>query len=366
MKKFFLIICLGLTFLGNDIYAQLTKDSWVLSFGGKYPRFINHNYSHPAGFSYGAYIGFQRKFSEHVAARLQMNIDRLQGVYGADLVGITNSLNLGLDMIYYFVPCEPVTPYLFFGIGPTAYLLENQPNAALSDFYVTSQINGGLGFEWELDTDWELTTELGYYTVFDAKFDGTAILDKGGLFGTADKSFFSFNLGFNYYLEKGEPSKYCQLYSGIVPDYKDMTDYDRIEQMIKENIPREIVKEVVVEKPVRASSAEKWVLVGVNFEFNSTKLTAESYPILLDATKTLLMQKDLDVEIQGYTDNIGSESYNTRLSQKRAEVVKNYLISKGVDSSRLSAVGYGESNPVTENVTAWGRAANRRIEFKTK
>ncbi|MEW6654143.1 MAG: OmpA family protein, partial [Bacteroidota bacterium] len=166
--------------------------------------------------------------------------------------------------------------------------------------------------------------------------------------------------------EKGAPSKYCQLYTGITQEQKDLTDYGRIEEMIKAHIPKEVTKEIVVEKPAKAAPVEKWVLVGVNFDSNSSKLTAESYPILFDAVKTLLKNPDMKVEIEGHTDNIGSESYNQKLSERRADVVKKYLLSKGIAESRLTASGKGESNPVADNGTADGRAMNRRIEFKIK
>ena len=135
--------------------------------------------------------------------------------------------------------------------------------------------------------------------------------------------------------------------------------------MIKKHIPKEVIKVVVVEKPTKTSMG-KWILVGVNFDFNKSNLTAESYPILYDAAKTLLMNPDMKVEIQGYTDSIGSEDYNKKLGQRRADVVKNYLTSKGISANRLSTVSYGESNPVADNKTADGRALNRRIEFKVQ
>ena len=72
----------------------------------------------------------------------------------------------------------------------------------------------------------------------------------------------------------------------------------------------------------------------------------------------------LKIEISGHTDNVGSESFNELLSQRRADAVVNYLLGKGVAKNRLSAKGYGQSMPVNSNETAEGRALNRRTEFE--
>ncbi len=66
----------------------------------------------------------------------------------------------------------------------------------------------------------------------------------------------------------------------------------------------------------------------------------------------------------GYTDSIGNDDYNLDLSQRRVKSVINYLVSKGIDSSRMIGKGMGEANPVADNSTKEGRAQNRRIEFK--
>jgi outer membrane protein OmpA-like peptidoglycan-associated protein len=73
---------------------------------------------------------------------------------------------------------------------------------------------------------------------------------------------------------------------------------------------------------------------------------------------------DLNIEIRGYTDSIGEEDYNIQLSQRRAESVMAYLISRGIDPVRLTAKGYGSANPVASNDTPQGRAKNRRVEFR--
>ena len=69
------------------------------------------------------------------------------------------------------------------------------------------------------------------------------------------------------------------------------------------------------------------------------------------------------VEIQGHTDNVGATEPNRDLSSRRAESVRQYLISTGIDGARLTAVGYGEDLPVADNTTEAGRAANRRVEL---
>jgi len=77
-----------------------------------------------------------------------------------------------------------------------------------------------------------------------------------------------------------------------------------------------------------------------------------------------LTQPELNVEIQGHTDSIGSAAYNLNLSQRRADAVKAYLISQGVNASTLTAKGYGKTKPISSNETAEGRAQNRRVEFE--
>ncbi len=105
------------------------------------------------------------------------------------------------------------------------------------------------------------------------------------------------------------------------------------------------------------------VLEGVTFASGSTELTPESEKMLLKVLNTLNIYNDLKVEISGYTDNVGSASSNQRLSQKRADAVRYWLINKGINPERVIAKGYGEQNPIADNKTPEGRRLNRRIEF---
>jgi len=106
---------------------------------------------------------------------------------------------------------------------------------------------------------------------------------------------------------------------------------------------------------------KKLVLEGVNFETNSAKLTSDSPEILDGVAQSLKDWPDVKVEIGGYTDSTGTESYNQSLSKARADSVRAYLIKRGVASSRLVTKGYGESDPIADNDTAEGRAKNRRV-----
>lgn len=110
-----------------------------------------------------------------------------------------------------------------------------------------------------------------------------------------------------------------------------------------------------------------FTLDGVNFEYDSAVLTASAESTLNEAIAALRNNPSISVMIIGHTDSRGSESYNQNLSQRRAESVLRYLVDHGgIDSSRLSATGKGESEPVASNDNESGRAKNRRVELVTK
>ncbi len=102
-------------------------------------------------------------------------------------------------------------------------------------------------------------------------------------------------------------------------------------------------------------------LEGVNFAFNKADLTADSRPILDAVAEGLKKHPRVKVELQGHTDSVGKPAYNLKLSQRRAESARSYLISDGVAEDQLVAKGYGETQPVTSNKTDDGRAKNRRV-----
>ena len=117
--------------------------------------------------------------------------------------------------------------------------------------------------------------------------------------------------------------------------------------------------------PRTAAVDEKgcWATAEILFDFDSAIIKPQFHPALADVITVLQNNPDLKIEIQGNTDNTGPESYNKMLSEKRAQAVKEYMISKGIASDRLKAVGFGASRNVASNENEAGRALNRRIDF---
>ncbi|MCS7076650.1 MAG: OmpA family protein [Bacteroidia bacterium] len=106
------------------------------------------------------------------------------------------------------------------------------------------------------------------------------------------------------------------------------------------------------------------VLNKVHFDPGSANLRPESYEDLNTVVDLLKSNPDLRIEIQGHTDNQGDKQKNMQLSQERAMSVKNYLVKKGIDPSRIDAVGYGDTQPIASNDTEANRQKNRRIEYR--
>jgi len=112
-------------------------------------------------------------------------------------------------------------------------------------------------------------------------------------------------------------------------------------------------------------AASRIVLRGVNFDFDRATIRPDASVILDEAASILNENSDVQVEVGGHTDAVGTDEYNQGLSERRARAVADYLIEKGVSASRLGTAGYGESRPVADNGTADGRAQNRRVELGT-
>jgi len=366
MKNFLITLALMLLVNIGVSQAQTVTDSWAFGFGLSYPRYYSVNIN-ALNTDYGAYLSIQRNFSEHVGLRLKGGYSHLAGQWtDASLNQIKETTNLitgDLDMLYYLVPCAPVSPYLFAGFGGSYKSITNNQTALADNYKYGSELNAGLGAEFKFNPSWSFVAEFGYHLTGNSELDGSIIPDVSKEVNGHD-SYMTLSAGLNYFFSKGKPSPQCEPCQGMTMEMKDMTDYGKIEDMIKKHIPKEVIKEVAVDRYIAAISEDRLVLVGVNFAFDKSDLLPESYPVLDKAVILLNERFKANVEIQGYTDYIGTDEYNQELSVQRAVTVKDYLVSKGIAESRLTTVGFGKGNPVANNDTEEGRTMNRRIVFK--
>lgn len=104
----------------------------------------------------------------------------------------------------------------------------------------------------------------------------------------------------------------------------------------------------------------------VLFDYNSAALRAESRTTLRDMASVFAKYADTTISVEGHADSTGSDDYNQRLSEQRADSVKDYLVDRGVPSSRIRSVGFGEDRPKESNATPEGRQLNRRVEIHVK
>jgi OOP family OmpA-OmpF porin len=123
--------------------------------------------------------------------------------------------------------------------------------------------------------------------------------------------------------------------------------------------PAENVKVYVTEEDRKVV---KEAIRNLEFDFGKATIRDHSFPSL-DRVAQLLIDKNFSLKLAGHTDNVGSGDANLKLSKDRAEAIKSYLVSKGVNASRVEATGYGKTQPIASNKTAAGRQKNRRVEF---
>lgn len=127
---------------------------------------------------------------------------------------------------------------------------------------------------------------------------------------------------------------------------------ERLRQQLNEVLEtRETARGLIVNMP------------NVLFGFNKYDLKPEAREKLAKVSGILLAYSDLKVQVEGYTDSIGSDEYNQKLSEERADAVRDYLIAQDVKPNDVSAEGYGKSHPIADNSTAAGRAENRRVQL---
>ena len=142
--------------------------------------------------------------------------------------------------------------------------------------------------------------------------------------------------------------------------------YDMYTFELPEEIRSDSANYLATVDVVELAPGDAVVLQNIQFEYNSAALTEDSEAGIQMLTEFLQRNPHLKVELAGHTDNVGSDSYNLKLSSERAEVVRQALVDKGIDATRLTAQGYGATRPLVSNDSEEHRAMNRRTEMVVK
>lgn len=114
---------------------------------------------------------------------------------------------------------------------------------------------------------------------------------------------------------------------------------------------------------VLVTDCEVKITQQIHFALGKDTIKPESYPILDAVTDVLVKNSSFKIEVQGHTDDKGSDAYNLDLSKRRAQSVRKYLVARGVSPDRLESQGYGEARPLVPNISEANRALNRRVQF---
>ncbi len=139
-------------------------------------------------------------------------------------------------------------------------------------------------------------------------------------------------------------------------------------QTVTLQVPQiKIAKEVLSEAPVELREEERGLVMNITsavlFDFDKSKIKEEALQVLPDVARLLQMYPNNKIKIEGHSDSTGSETYNQKLSARRAASIYNYFVQQGVDQERLEKIGYGETQPIASNRTNSGRILNRRVEI---
>jgi outer membrane protein OmpA-like peptidoglycan-associated protein len=139
----------------------------------------------------------------------------------------------------------------------------------------------------------------------------------------------------------------------------------KVELPVAQAEPQEPVVQKPVEPKEEPARVEEPLMVRarIHFDFNKADIKKEYIPLLKEVAKILKENPNINLRIEGYTDDIGTKAYNQKLALRRAMAVKNFLVKEGIKPERIQIVGFGKERYIAENTTPIGRLTNRRAEF---
>jgi OOP family OmpA-OmpF porin len=269
---------------------------------------------------------------------------------------------MGANGLYFFNRNPGFAPYAVMGLG---YMRTKIPGEADNGIMG----NLGVGFMRQLSDNVALRADARYRLVsnnlagYNANTFGDVLI----------------NVGLNIALgQKAQPQPVAQPAPEPMPAAQPAPEPMPVAQpapqpapapepVVQPAEPAPVLKTKQAEQLEKAQSGDVvTILEGVNFEFDSSRLRPDAIVILDEAVLVLNHRKDMNVDIVGHTDSIGTKQYNQGLSERRAKSVYDFFVSKGIAADRMTTRGFGETKPVATNKTRAGRAKNRRVELHVK
>ena len=296
--------------------------------------------------------GIQLQVGREMSERF--SLEGLVGYHDIDGYPGQKHLELGVNAVGKLLPHSVVSPFFIGGLG---YLRADvgEPDfgglPAAGSTASTATATAGLGLQVDLgDSPWSLRAEWRLRRSFDGD---DSLTDQVGSIGVQ----YSFGGGAEraapIAIVPTEPVHEAEPVQEVASD----TDSDGVID------DRDLCPGTPRAADVGANGCEKIPLKNVYFDTESAQLSEAAKRKLDKAAEGLARRPDLRLEIAGHADSRGPEDYNLTLSERRAAAVLDYLEQKGIDRSRLTARGYGESQPAGSNDTVLGRADNRRVEL---
>jgi outer membrane protein OmpA-like peptidoglycan-associated protein len=277
---------------------------------------------------------------------------------------------------------KPFNPYLYFGVGAMIYKrsVDGNVDPTGGTFKTSFHVPAGVGFEARASRDVSITADIGYRIV-DDQTDGR-ISGKLGIYATAKVGV---NICFGASVTEKQELAQAEAHQANEPSEADSAQLKAVadlealrvkalaaleELRIKDSTEAEArrLPEFSARNPVDTviilERGKTVVLKGINFESGKATLTNDSEGALRSALNALLASETVNVLIVGHSDNVGKAAYNKKLSLRRAQTVKSWLIKHKISARRLTVAGKGPDEPIDDNSTPDGRANNRRIEFR--